>query len=158
MKGIYQSRLEAYFPTALIYMGYLLMVISLPVIAIHYLLTPILILAGLFLVTAHYGIVINAAQKRYKAYWGVLGFKSGRWRVLPEIHHLFISKKNYSQVYGSRGTSSQIRFTIYRGFVKTLDDENIEVSQSKNKSKVLAGTKELADQLQVQLLDGTTGT
>ncbi|MGI9544910.1 MAG: hypothetical protein ACR2MX_16735 [Cyclobacteriaceae bacterium] len=158
MKHIFHSQLEAYFPTSLIYFGYLLCPAGIFVaFTTNYFLGAVLILVGIFLVTAHYGILIDIDQKRYKEYWGAIGFKNGSWKVLAEIDYIYVNKKNYTEVRGSRGTSSKFHFTIYRAFLKSNGEEGIEVAQSKDQEKVLGKAKKLGTQLELEVMDRTAG-
>jgi len=156
MKDIFHSRLEAYFPTSLIYFGYLLSPAGIVVaFTTHYLLGLALVLVGIFLITAHYGILVDVGSRRYKEYWGAIGFKKGSWKVLPVVQHIYTNKKNYTEVRGSRGTSSKFYFTVYRAFLNIEEEDNIEVAYSKDQEKVKVKARELAALLKLEVFDRT---
>ena len=149
------QRLEPYFPMPFRWLGYILILVSLLSLLQSFLWPPFTLVLGIFLSTARYGIKIDYQQRKYKEYLLVLGFKPGSWKSLPDLERITIHKSSYSQVLGSRGSVSEFKSTLYRGFLRGPADFKIPLSVHKDSQKVLAVARKVAEQFQLRILDCT---
>ncbi|MDN5214788.1 hypothetical protein QQ020_22100 [Fulvivirgaceae bacterium BMA12] len=151
----YVQKTERFFPEGLVFGGILMILIGVGALVIKPLLGIILLPAGLSVVFLHYGILIDFEQKRYKEYWGLLGLRFGKWKVLPPVTYISLTKSRFSQQMGLRGATSTMRGVLYKGNLRLDDEEKILVIQSGKKEKVLQTLKYLATKMDIKLLDCT---
>ncbi len=153
--SIYARKTERFFPEGLVLGGILMILIGAGALVIRPLLGIILLPAGLSIVFLHYGILIDFQQKMYKEYWGLLGLRFGKWKVLPPVAYISLTKSRFSQEMGLRGASSTVKGVLYKGNLRLHDEEKILVIQSAKKEKVLQTLKYLAAEMDLKLLDCT---
>ncbi len=153
---MHDRRLGPYFPMEFRWIGLLLIAVSLFFLAQKvFVWPPLILLLGIFLKWASNGTQIDFENLQLREYVGVWGIKFGSWKSLPNLEKITITKTNYSQVLGSRGTTSQFKTHMYRGNLRGPGDFRVPFVAHTNESEVLETARTVADRLELRILDCT---
>lgn len=63
------------------------------------------IILGFIIATTYDGTLIDFAEKKYKAYSSIAGFKIGEWRPLPDVSTLKVTSSSYIRMNTPNGVS-----------------------------------------------------
>ncbi len=149
-------RIEWYFPMQFRWFGYLLLAFSgLLLVQGNWIWTPLLMLLGIVLGWSFRGTRIDFSDVKLQEYFGVWGLKFGKWQQVPDLEKITITKQQYSQVLGSRGTSSKFVSTIYRAFLRGPQDYRIPFVASTNSEEVLQEARKVGQKMDLPILDCT---
>ncbi|MCG8322480.1 MAG: hypothetical protein MI921_23480 [Cytophagales bacterium] len=154
-KNVFSHRTERFFPAGLIFGGAIMIFIGTGILIFKSVIGFVILLAGIAIVFLHYGVLIDVEARKFKEYWGFPGLKFGKWKHLPGIEYISLTKSRFSQQIGLRAANTTMRGILYKGNLRVDGRERILVIQSTDKDKVMTQLKHLAKKLDVKLLDCT---
>lgn len=146
------NKIDKFFPLGVVYIGYVLLLFSLPVLISDFLIGVTLILFGSLLSFTFNGLQIDKVKKEYKEYTNYLGVYFGKWKSLDSYSCLVITRtlgyKTYSRGQAEANTSDKY-FEIY------LMSENhrlrILINRFKNKEIAIKKANDLEGRLNFNL-------
>ena len=142
-----------YFPGSLRTLGvFLLLTIFIPG---HLAVKIPFTLFGVILITTHYRLSFDTANKVYSDYVWVLGFKRGDWDRFERVEYLFIKRNRMRQNLNSMMSTQTIHIAVYDGYLRISEKNKIHLLTSRNKEAVMKKLKALASILNVDILDYT---
>lgn len=149
-------RLQPYFPTEFRWLGYIMMAASIFFFPQGNWIWPLMgLLLGVFMGWAVLGTRIDFQKHKIQEYLGVWGIKLGSWKDIPELEKITITRSLYSQVLGSRGTTSKFRTKVYRAFLRGPDNFKVPFIAHQQSEKVLYNARLVSEKLNLPILDCT---
>jgi hypothetical protein len=95
------------------------------------------ILLGILIITARYGLLINASKRTYQVYTWLLGIKSGKINSFTSIEKIFINDvKEGSTMTSWAGQRLTVSEKVYKAFVKLDNGEKIHLDTDKNQDRL----------------------
>jgi hypothetical protein len=157
---MFDSRLESYFPLSFRWLGYIL--IPLGFIGLFSsqgfpaLIWPLVAeAAGIIFIWTFYGSQIDFKQKLVREYIGLLGLKKGKWKRLPDLDKIFITKINYSQIIWSRVSQTQARTVGFRAYLQGVHDFKFLFSEKRGKNAIIHDAESVSNKFHLKILDCT---
>jgi len=138
------------------FVGLLVLVVGIALLLSKLLLAFILIVIGLFFVSAYEGTEIDEAKKVYREYTSFFFLmKTGKTEGYESIERLFITRgKESQQMYTAHTThSSTFENVVYNGYVKFSNGEKIHLLSEKNKDKLIKKLIPLKEALSIDIVD-----
>jgi len=135
------------------WLGYLFLVIAIPIVGKSIVWPVVLGLLGVIIITTRYGVEINADEKSYKEYTWFLGFKKGKRIYYDNIQYVFLKPVKVSRTYNGRIQNSTITNTEFNGFLKFSEHEKIYVGSALKRKDVLNKIIPVATKLGISILD-----
>ena len=71
------------------------------------------------------------------------------------ITKLYVNSNRYSKHLRSKGTSSNVKFNLYSGYLKTSEGKKFLIKKSKSKEYVIATMNQLVKKLDLKIEDNT---
>jgi len=140
------------FPIQFLFLGYVFLLGGVMIVIENIWLSPFLILAGLFIVSAYGGVEFRKGE--YRTYSAFIFIKFGKWKSVGEVEKIFIKGIKTSQkFYGRANQSSVIKNYIYKAFLKFENGESVFLYENKNKKKMDNKVREINDQLKTEVFD-----
>jgi hypothetical protein len=147
-------RTSAYFPSGLIFAGVVILFIGFVVaLVVKPLVGIIIALAGVAMTTTHYRLEIDFKNKRYKDYVWFFGFKNGEQEQFEKIEYLFIKQTRLSHNLNSLVSTRTIAKDAFNGYLKLSNGEPIHLLTRSNKPALVKRVNEIAQALQVDVVD-----
>jgi len=114
---VIDNKINKFFPPGVVYIGYALLLFSLPVLISDILIGILLILFGSLLSFTFNGLQIDKVKNEYKEYTNCLGIYLGKWKSLEKYSCLVILTRILGYKTFSRGqvevNTSDRYFEIY---------------------------------------------
>ena len=154
--------LGSYFTFNLKIFGYMIIMFSvsipirLEVGVAFYLIFPLIILAGLGLITARRKIILNLDYKYFYEYVSILWLKNGSKISFEEVEMIYVNKILTSGSFQSRGRSLAIKGIIYKAFLLFSDDNNIRLDEDKDKDKLMKRIAKYNQIINTKIQDNTS--
>lgn len=141
------------FPSHLIVVGYLLMLIGLLILLTNLIVGLALAGIGSFLSFARNGIEFNPTERLYKSYTSYSGLKMGQWKSYKSYPHLAILRRTIARSRTSRmGVSREVGRDIYYD-IFLLDKSHrakLLVSRQNNPEEAKRKARLLTEHLKVE--------
>ena len=155
--GALNIRSGLLFPLPFLFLGGGFVLAGVGILGIHLLLAFILILVGLFIITSYEGTEINTRTGTYREYNSYFFLKRGEAKPFSGIEKIYINSAKVSQAVYTAHTTSSSTFTNteYRAYIKFDGGERVLLLSGRNKKKLLARTKQIAESLNTSVHDNT---
>lgn len=148
--------ITAYFPVGLKYCTPLLFVGAL-LLMDHPVWAVILVLAGIIILTTHYGTEIDLEEKTYQDHTSFLWIKfnpeTGQFK---QVEKIVITKGNYAQAVRTRVQSRTMAWSDYTGTLIFAEDHTLDLLTDTDKKVLIKKLKEFAVFLSIQVEDHTS--
>ena len=117
--------------------------------------SPILILAGIFVLTLQEGTEVNAGNQTFREYTAFFFIKTGKFHRYPGAEKIYITKSKQSQqMYTAHTTHSSVfEDIVYNGYLKFSSGEKIHLLSIKGKDKVIKKLTPLSQALKLEIVD-----
>ncbi len=131
-----------------------ILVFSLIFITQHLTLTRAIIslvstIAGLLMLTARYGLLLDVKERRYKEYARLLFYKKGQWLGYANIEKVFVNKLKVSETMVTRtGARFDTKSQVYQAYLKFDDGTKVELDSDSNKEHLLFRLGQYNERLQ----------
>lgn len=146
----------AYFPTGLKYCTPLLFAGALFLIG-YPVWAGILVLAGIIILTTHYGTEIDLADKTYQDYLSFLWMKfNPETGEFKQVEKIVITKGNYAQNVQTRVQSRTMAWSDYTGTLIFAEDHTLDLLTDTDKKELIKKLKEFAVFLSIKVEDHTS--
>jgi len=114
------------------------------------------VIAGLLMLTARYGLLLNAKERRYKEYVHLLSYKKGQWLSYAGIEKIFVNKLKISEIVVSRtGARFDAKSQIFQAYLKLDDGTKVELDSDSNRERLVARLNRYNRVLQTTIQDNT---
>jgi hypothetical protein len=90
-----------------------------------------------------------------REYIGLLGLKKGKWKRLPDLDKIFITKINYSQIIWSRVSQTQARTVGFRAYLQGVHDFKFLFSEKRGKNAIIHDAESVSNKFHLKILDCT---
>lgn len=143
-----------YFPTGMKFVVGLVFIVGLYLAFGNHLILGIVIMAVCAVaVTINYVTEIDLDEKHYSDYLSIAGMKTNEEsRTFTTIHHVIITKGNYSQKIQTRVQSRQMDWSDYTATL-LFDDDKLDILTRSKKRELLLEIKPLVEFLNVGVED-----
>ena len=145
----------SYFSGTSLFLGVLLIFLAAFFIP-KWIVTISLVAIGVFILTAHYRLRIDFANKTYYDYLWMLGIKRGEKGSFTEVEYLFLKPSKINQSMHSRGSSTTISKYVIDAYIKLSPDKKIHLFTRDSRHDVIVRLKEIAAILNTRVIDYTT--
>lgn len=152
---VFNHKVEPIFPFQFVFLGYVGILAGIYLLYELNIWGLLLLLGSLFVSFSHSGIQIEFAKNTYKEYLGLIIFKFGKWKTLPDIQYVTVFNDHYVQemhVASISGTQTIKDVKINLVITKT---SFISIGKFKNKTDAMKTGHLLASNLNTKLLDYT---
>ena len=150
-------RSESYFPWHVKFVAVVLGVVG-GLLLFQYEWLGIFILVGCAAVlTSHYGVAIDPSKKLYCEYVWLLGIRTGSDKSFSAIEYIFIKPNRQTQTMNLRAISSDVTKDVFDAYLKFSESEKIHLLTLESKTALIKKVKTLAVQLDVKVLDYSSG-
>lgn len=147
---------EKIFPSHFRILGWILVVMTLPVLIYAPVMTPIVLIAGSGMVWSHSGVMFDSVGKRYRHYNSFWGLKFGNWQVYDQAVKLFVNIRKTSQfLYTRVNTGSTIRGMEFTAFVKLENEDKVFLTSKTDKEKLMVEVQKVADFFDLAVIDNS---
>jgi len=143
------NKIDKFFPPGVVYIGYALLLFSLPVLISDILIGIALILFGSLLSFTFSGFQIDNVKNKYKEYTNCLGVYFGTWKSLDNYSCLVILTRNLGYKTYSRGQVEANTSDKYFEIYLMSENHRLRTLISRFKNKEIAIKK--ANDLEVRL-------
>jgi len=103
--------------------------------------------------TTHYGLSVNTAEKTYRDYFSVLGVRKGPTKPFEKIDYLFVKKNKLTQGGSLVSLSYLFKRDQYDGFIKFDGADKIHLATRDTKSELMKVLGSIARGLHVEIVD-----
>ena len=141
---------QHYFPFQFIALGIGLMITGVISSGLQPLLGVGLIILGIIFTSTHYRLRIDVGRKTYKNYLWLLGYQKGEELTYQQIDYIYINQADMSSGYGF-ATRINVTDTVYKAYLKLLDDESIFIGESKKEERLMKKVKKISSALKLEI-------
>jgi hypothetical protein len=110
-------------------------------------------LVCVLVLTTHYGLSVNTAEKTYRDYLSVFGLRKGPTKNFEKIHYLFVKKNKLTQGGSLISLSYSFKRDQYDGFIKFDEANKIHLATRDTKSELMKVLSGIAKQLHLEVVD-----
>lgn len=140
-----------YFDGVFYGLGWVLLVLSPPVLFAKWWLALILLLLGILLVTTRYQIKIDPNAQLIDDYLWILGIKTDRVvTTYSRVDFIYITTAKYSQQMNLKSISSTVQGTLFKAFLRS-DRDNHYLGEAKDLNGVIDKVAKLAHVLKLEI-------
>jgi hypothetical protein len=122
---------------------------------INMLLGTLLLFIGLLVVTSQNRFEIDRINKLYHNYVWVLGNKTGAPQKFETLDYLFLKTNREKTVLHSQIQTTNLRNTVFDGYLRFSETEKILLFRSKSKGEVIKKIHPISVQLHLRVVDYT---
>ncbi len=116
----------------------------------------ILIFVGVALATMTIGIQINFENRTHRDYFRILGFKYGKWSVIPTLDYVSVFVEQYSQDMAVASIISANSYKDYKVSLIVSKSQRFDAGEYDNKEMAFKVAENIAKKLDAKLLDYTS--
>lgn len=147
------------FPFHFLILGVIFIFIGFPLITNHLIGGLILLVAGIFILTAREGVEINTGEKTIREYNAYFFIKTGEPERYQEIERIFINANKVTQKMYTAHTLNSSTFSdvVYSAFLKFDTGTKVLIQRNKNKATLIKNIQAIAGKLNTEVFDTTTG-
>lgn len=118
--------------------------------------TPILVILGLLIFTAHRGIEFDAIKNTYRVYNSFLFVKTGKTLDYEKAEKIYINLSKVSQkIYSRANLGTTFNNLEYDAYLMFNNSEKIFLLSGKNKKQVLKRLEGISSFFQLDISDNT---
>jgi len=137
-------------------LGVLLFIIGM-VLAYQLNMWSILVLVGGFaLASITTGIQIDFKKNMHRDYIRILGFKFGKWVIIPDIDYVTVFVESYYQNMGAASIHASDKFSDFKINLVVSETQHFDAGGFSDKIKAFENAEEIAGKFGVKLLDFTS--
>jgi hypothetical protein len=114
-----------------------------------------MILPGLALATLSYGNQVDLNTKSYRSYLSILGFKTGKWKKLPEIKYINVYPEHLAQNAWVNSVGATYQYKKLKVGIVVNRQKHYDVGLFESKEEAIKTAKIIATRLNTKLLDYT---
>ncbi len=115
----------------------------------------IALVVGLVLFFATVGIEIDFEKKLHREFFGLAGYKFGKWTRLPEIEYVTVFIEHYAQRGSMVSIDNVNRYSKVKVSLITSQTERYDAGFFNSEEKAMEAGKLIAKKLKTKLLDYT---
>lgn len=144
---------QTYFEYIFYYLGWALLIFSIPIFIIMWYVGIIALVLGVILTTTAYRLVIDPRSKQIEYFLFFLRMKKDlEVTQYQKIHHVSIKSGTYTQQLNYKSISTTIQGTIYSAYL-LADEQNHFLGESKSKKRITAKARRIAKKINVDFID-----
>lgn len=148
---------SGYFSGTIIFLGILLLIAGLLVMATHGPVGLIMPLISIIIFTTHYRLKVDFDNKVFHDYLWILGVKHGEKGRFEKVEYLFVKKSKVSQTMRLKAASTTIRKDVYDGYLKFSETNKIHLLTENDKSALIRKLKVMCEKLNSRIVDYSEG-
>ncbi len=138
-------------------LGSLLVLLSVVVSFQHLIGAIIMLIVGMAITTASYGVQIKPEDRTYREYMFLLGFKFGKWESFNKIEKIFVNLVTESEtIYSRANRGYTIKKRKLAAFLKFNEDSKVKLYVEDDKGILMKKLNRIAEDLSIPITDNST--
>ena len=151
----FSHKVEPIFPFQFVVLGYVGILAGVYLLYVLNIWGLLLLQASLFVSFSHAGIQLDFTKNSFKKYLGLIFFKFGKWKPLPEIQYVTVFVDRSVQEMHVASVSGTQTLNDLKINLVIEKNTNISIGKFKNKTEAMKAGHLLAINLNTKLLDYT---
>ena len=145
-------RTQEFFNPWFRFIGIIFIVLSVALVFLNWIASPIFLFLGVLFATTHYWIEIDLEKGTLHDYLWILGFRKGDKIDTKQIDYLYMTKSKYSREYGFFPRAYEYGH-FFNGYIKLKNEEKLMVGFSKSKKRMLRKLERISKELKLEIRD-----